>query len=120
MTDTTFRRNLFVTHTHACAHSSPAHTHTHTHTQQQVAGQVLTQFKEHPESWTRVDTILELSDNQKTKVGLCSDVRGEEGGGQRMPNNVAYAVTSSYQSPACTAYTQLVLCSLCAPQSVGD
>ena len=54
----------------------------HLHTQQQVAGQVLTQFKEHPESWTRVDTILELSDNQKTKVGLCTDVRGREGGGQ--------------------------------------
>ena len=91
----------------------------HLHTQQQVAGQVLTQFKEHPESWTRVDTILELSDNQKTKVGLCSDVRGREGGGQGILNNVACAVTSSYQSPAGTAYAQLVRCSLCAPQSVG-
>jgi len=35
--------------------------------QQQLAGQVLTQFKEHPESWTKVDTILELSTNQKAK-----------------------------------------------------
>ena len=124
MTDIIFRRNLplFVTRTHARARSLPAHMHTCTHahmhtcTQQQVAGQVLTQFKEHPESWTRVDTILELSDNQKTKVGLCSDVRGGEG---RELNNVTNAVASSYHSPAGTAYTQLVHCSLCAPQNVG-
>ena len=50
------------------------HTHTHTHTryemciQQQVAQQVLTQFREHPEAWTRVDSILELSHNQEAKV----------------------------------------------------
>ncbi|CAI8039372.1 Exportin-1 [Geodia barretti] len=35
--------------------------------QQQVAQQVLTQFREHPEAWTRVDSILELSQNQEAK-----------------------------------------------------
>jgi hypothetical protein len=38
--------------------------------QQQVAQQVLTQFREHPEAWTQVDNILELSQNQETKVDL--------------------------------------------------
>jgi hypothetical protein len=28
---------------------------------------VLTTLKEHPDAWTRVDTILEFSDNQQTK-----------------------------------------------------
>ena len=74
--------------THTFGKSLPFLSHVHmrvltyacTRTQQQVAGQVLTQFKEHPESWTRVDTILELSNNQKTKVRLCSDVKGREEG----------------------------------------
>eukprot|EP00731_Ephydatia_muelleri_P027685 Em0019g558a len=35
--------------------------------QQQMAQRVLTQFKEHPESWSRVDAILEYSPNQQTK-----------------------------------------------------
>ena len=38
--------------------------------QQHVAGQILHQFKEHPEAWTRVDMILEFSSNQQTKVCL--------------------------------------------------
>lgn len=38
------------------------------YTQQQIAQQVLTQFREHPDAWTQVDTILELSQNQETKV----------------------------------------------------
>ncbi|KAK3751473.1 hypothetical protein QZH41_009183, partial [Actinostola sp. cb2023] len=35
--------------------------------QQKVAGQILTQLKQHPDAWTRVDTILEFSTNQETK-----------------------------------------------------
>ena len=35
--------------------------------QQQMAQEVLTTLKEHPEAWTRVDTILEFSQNQQTK-----------------------------------------------------
>lgn len=35
--------------------------------QQRVAQEVLTTLKEHPEAWTRVDTILEFSKNQQTK-----------------------------------------------------
>lgn len=104
---------IFIMYTHAHAHSSP----TCTRTQQQVAGQVLTQFKEHPESWTRVDTILELANNQKTKVRLCSDVKGREEG-QGMPN-VAIGITSLYHGLAGMVYMQFVRCSLCAPQSVG-
>ncbi|CAK8692305.1 exportin-1-like [Clavelina lepadiformis] len=34
---------------------------------QRVAESILTALKEHPESWTRVDTILEYSQNQQTK-----------------------------------------------------
>ncbi|XP_025103585.1 exportin-1-like [Pomacea canaliculata] len=35
--------------------------------QQRIAQEVLTRLKEHPDSWTRVDTILEFSANQQTK-----------------------------------------------------
>ncbi|XP_063982062.1 exportin-1 isoform X2 [Diachasmimorpha longicaudata] len=35
--------------------------------QQRVAQEVLTTLKEHPDAWTRVDTILEYSQNQQTK-----------------------------------------------------
>jgi hypothetical protein len=35
--------------------------------QQKMAQQVLTTLKEHPDAWTRVDTILEYSSNQQTK-----------------------------------------------------
>ncbi|KZC10900.1 PREDICTED: exportin-1 [Dufourea novaeangliae] len=35
--------------------------------QQKVAQEVLTTLKEHPNAWTRVDTILEYSQNQQTK-----------------------------------------------------
>lgn len=35
--------------------------------QQMLAQKILTNFKEHPESWTRVDAILEFSKNKETK-----------------------------------------------------
>ncbi|XP_075225600.1 exportin-1 emb [Lycorma delicatula] len=35
--------------------------------QQRVAQELLTALKEHPDAWTRVDTILEFSSNQQTK-----------------------------------------------------
>lgn len=35
--------------------------------QQRVAQDILTTLKEHPDAWTRVDTILEYSQNQETK-----------------------------------------------------
>ena len=35
--------------------------------QQRLARDVLTTLKEHPQAWTRVDTILEFSSNQETK-----------------------------------------------------
>lgn len=35
--------------------------------QQRVAQEILTSFKEQPDAWTRVDTILEFSSNQQTK-----------------------------------------------------
>lgn len=35
--------------------------------QQRIAQEVLTTLKEHPDAWTRVDTILEFSKNQQTK-----------------------------------------------------
>uniref|UniRef100_A0A1B6HKN2 Exportin-1 n=1 Tax=Homalodisca liturata TaxID=320908 RepID=A0A1B6HKN2_9HEMI len=35
--------------------------------QQRVAQEILTTLKEHPDAWTRVDTILEFSSNQQTK-----------------------------------------------------
>ncbi|XP_013774105.1 exportin-1-like [Limulus polyphemus] len=35
--------------------------------QQRMAQEILTRLKEHPDSWTRVDTILEFSKNQQTK-----------------------------------------------------
>ncbi|GAB6021702.1 Exportin-1 [Chamberlinius hualienensis] len=35
--------------------------------QQRIAQEVLTTLKEHPDAWTRVDTILEFSSNQQTK-----------------------------------------------------
>ncbi|KAK7790553.1 hypothetical protein R5R35_013069 [Gryllus longicercus] len=35
--------------------------------QQRIAQEVLTSLKEHPDAWTRVDTILEFSSNQQTK-----------------------------------------------------
>ncbi|KAK9879853.1 hypothetical protein WA026_008357 [Henosepilachna vigintioctopunctata] len=34
---------------------------------QRIAQEVLTTLKEHPDAWTRVDTILEYSNNQQTK-----------------------------------------------------
>ncbi len=34
---------------------------------QKQAGEILNLLKEHPEAWTRVDTILEFSQNQQTK-----------------------------------------------------
>ncbi|XP_050304352.1 exportin-1 [Anthonomus grandis grandis] len=34
---------------------------------QRIAQEVLTTLKEHPDAWTRVDTILEFSSNQQTK-----------------------------------------------------
>lgn len=36
--------------------------------QQRMAQEVLTNLKDHPDAWTRVDTILEFSQNMKTKV----------------------------------------------------
>uniref|UniRef100_A0AAY5KLI1 Exportin-1 n=1 Tax=Esox lucius TaxID=8010 RepID=A0AAY5KLI1_ESOLU len=36
-------------------------------TQQRMAQEVLTHLKEHPDAWTRVDTILEFSQNMNTK-----------------------------------------------------
>uniref|UniRef100_A0AAZ3P275 Exportin 1 n=1 Tax=Oncorhynchus tshawytscha TaxID=74940 RepID=A0AAZ3P275_ONCTS len=46
-------------------------------TQQRLAQEVLTQLKEHPDAWTRVDTILEFSQSMNTKeekgcVFLCT------------------------------------------------
>ncbi|KAL7987202.1 hypothetical protein Chor_006121 [Crotalus horridus] len=35
--------------------------------QQRMAQEVLTHLKEHPDAWTRVDTILEFSQNMNTK-----------------------------------------------------
>ncbi|KAI5692411.1 hypothetical protein M8J75_016531 [Diaphorina citri] len=35
--------------------------------EQKAAQEVLTALKEHPDAWTRVDTILEYSSNQQTK-----------------------------------------------------
>ncbi len=35
--------------------------------QQRMAEEILTRFKELPEAWTQADTILERSNNQKTK-----------------------------------------------------
>uniref|UniRef100_A0A8D8U493 Exportin-1 n=1 Tax=Cacopsylla melanoneura TaxID=428564 RepID=A0A8D8U493_9HEMI len=35
--------------------------------EQKAAQEVLTSLKEHPDAWTRVDTILEFSQNQQTK-----------------------------------------------------
>lgn len=35
--------------------------------QQRIARDILTTLKEHPQAWTRVDTILEFSNNQETK-----------------------------------------------------
>lgn len=35
--------------------------------QQRFAQEVLTSLKEHPDAWTRVDAILEFSNNQQTK-----------------------------------------------------
>ena len=36
-------------------------------TEQKMAEEVLTTLKEHPDAWTKVDTILEFSNNQQTK-----------------------------------------------------
>ena len=36
-------------------------------TEQKMAEEVLTTLKEHPDAWTKVDTILEFSTNQQTK-----------------------------------------------------
>ena len=35
--------------------------------QQRIAGQVMTKFRENPDAWTQVDSILEFSSNQYTK-----------------------------------------------------
>lgn len=37
-----------------------------------MAQEVLTHLKEHPDAWTRVDTILEFSQNMNTKVSMHS------------------------------------------------
>ncbi|GAN02955.1 hypothetical protein MAM1_0031c02405 [Mucor ambiguus] len=37
---------------------------------QQVAQQLLTQFQDHEEAWTRADAILEKSTAPQTKAGL--------------------------------------------------
>lgn len=42
-----------------------------------MAQEVLTHLKEHPDAWTRVDTILEFSQNMNTKVSLAT--QEEEG-----------------------------------------
>ena len=34
---------------------------------QRAAQEIMTTLKEHPDAWTRVDTILEFSQNQQTK-----------------------------------------------------
>lgn len=39
----------------------------HVTLQQRIAQEVLTTLKEHPDAWTRVDAILEYSQNQQTK-----------------------------------------------------
>lgn len=44
--------------------------------QQRMAQEVLTHLKEHPDAWTRVDTILEFSQNMNTKV---SDLKSANG-----------------------------------------
>ena len=36
-------------------------------TEQKMAEEVLTTLKEHPDAWTKVDAILEFSNNQQTK-----------------------------------------------------
>lgn len=41
-----------------------------------MAQEVLTHLKEHPDAWTRVDTILEFSQNMNTKVSLASTCSG--------------------------------------------
>lgn len=41
--------------------------------QQRMAQEVLTHLKEHPDAWTRVDTILEFSQNMNTKVSISPD-----------------------------------------------
>jgi hypothetical protein len=38
--------------------------------QRQVAQQILTQFQEHPDAWTRVPEILEHSSNPQAKVSV--------------------------------------------------
>uniref|UniRef100_A0A674A2V3 Exportin 1 n=1 Tax=Salmo trutta TaxID=8032 RepID=A0A674A2V3_SALTR len=45
-------------------------------TQQRMAQEVLTQLKEHPDAWTRVDTILEFSQSMNTKFCLPSPMVG--------------------------------------------
>lgn len=44
--------------------------------QQRMADQILTQLKQHPDAWTRVDTILEYSNNQQTKVHYIRYIMG--------------------------------------------
>ncbi|RXM97568.1 Ubiquitin carboxyl-terminal hydrolase 34 [Acipenser ruthenus] len=44
--------------------------------QQRMAQEVLTHLKEHPDAWTRVDTILEFSQNMNTKfTGHCKRIK---------------------------------------------
>ena len=69
--------------------TTPLSTHTHTYAlvlaQQTLAGQVLTEFKENPDSWVQVDAILEFSTNPKTKVGPAHPQReGRSGCGGRV------------------------------------
>ena len=45
--------------------------------QQQMAQQILTSLKDHPDAWTRVDTILEYASNQQTKVMTIYDLKFE-------------------------------------------
>lgn len=42
--------------------------------QQRMAQEVLTHLKEHPDAWTRVDTILEFSQNMNTKVSKLTSI----------------------------------------------
>lgn len=41
-----------------------------------MAQEVLTHLKEHPDAWTRVDTILEFSQNMNTKVSVLKSANG--------------------------------------------
>lgn len=55
------------------------------------AEQLMLAFKEHPEAWTRVDTILEQSSNPNTKyLALQVRVGSAHGEGQRSPRSARH------------------------------